>query len=640
MYYQSGTGTAVSLAMSTIHHTRTFDLNLAFPKDHKYYFDPKVGQRERDAKAFPCFAGSSDYTSLILASPVRPLTMAQGHVAWFIFRLYSLTSSTVDRMARARASEIFPAHEKRRAYEIVFEHLGLERLLPAEEEEEADSSVEGDGSLEDESSDDNNVRNDESSDQGSVDRSPAGIAKGVIDAFKFDPDEAKIWFLESRFPSLNEEECKALCNLLQGGERIAKMQIASIRKKLQGWAHEAKDHRAFYFMTNPQLKDAVKELLGPARGERARASGPMPSRRPELLEKLVQLTKAANERRANGEDDDDSIDPPDLLLLQVFKASHMKPISGAKAKAYCRQGHENERPFMEELLKHSQEGLTGPIKIRGIHGAPLVEMRRGKAVKDSADGIATYYEQEDEEASEQSDDEGDYETKILPIEVKSRIASSTFFRERHNLESALGAAAWENGEPVYAHIDAEDRKLHEWIPKESENFQLLHHVVAYDSDKGLILVGNNKKVMFGVFVTYSKRIKEAYAEILEDLYTQALLAGPMDPSTRSPWKKLRKFSSQKISQGCGCQSTLSLPLSTFGGRLQLIATEGMITFAFHSHLATVSSRTIIPSGIMLKVAVTQLPGSFGISSPFRAFRHRKAASLAECFSSLLLHCTG
>ena len=74
------------------------------------------------------------YTSLILASPVQSLTMAQGVVAWFIFRQYSFTSSTVDCMAQARASKIFPDHERRKAYEIVFQHLGLERLLSAEEE--------------------------------------------------------------------------------------------------------------------------------------------------------------------------------------------------------------------------------------------------------------------------------------------------------------------------------------------------------------------------------------------------------------------------------------------------------------------------------------------------------------------------
>ena len=84
--YGSGTGTAVSLVKSIIHHhTQMFDLNLAFPKDHRYYFDPKVGQWERDEKSYLCFAGSSDFTSLTLASPVRPLTMAQGVAAWFIF---------------------------------------------------------------------------------------------------------------------------------------------------------------------------------------------------------------------------------------------------------------------------------------------------------------------------------------------------------------------------------------------------------------------------------------------------------------------------------------------------------------------------------------------------------------------------
>ena len=38
--YKSGTGTAVSLAMLTVHHYPVFDLNLAFPKDFEDYFDP------------------------------------------------------------------------------------------------------------------------------------------------------------------------------------------------------------------------------------------------------------------------------------------------------------------------------------------------------------------------------------------------------------------------------------------------------------------------------------------------------------------------------------------------------------------------------------------------------------------------
>jgi hypothetical protein len=49
--YRTGTGTvAVSLAMSTIHHGPLFGLNLFFPKDHKWYFNPAVLQDERNAK--------------------------------------------------------------------------------------------------------------------------------------------------------------------------------------------------------------------------------------------------------------------------------------------------------------------------------------------------------------------------------------------------------------------------------------------------------------------------------------------------------------------------------------------------------------------------------------------------------------
>ena len=43
----------------------------------------------------------------------------------------------MDYMVQARASEIFPGHERRKAYEIMFQHLGLELLLLHAEEEEA-----------------------------------------------------------------------------------------------------------------------------------------------------------------------------------------------------------------------------------------------------------------------------------------------------------------------------------------------------------------------------------------------------------------------------------------------------------------------------------------------------------------------
>jgi hypothetical protein len=110
----------------------------------------------------------------------------------------------------------------------------------------------------------------------------------------------------------------------------------------------------------------------------------------------------------------------------------------------------------------------------------------------------------------------------MPIEIKARVAHSTFYSERNQLEANLGFAAFEEGEPVYTEIDAEGGNLHKWIPKHKESFQLLHHVAVRDARKGLFLVGNNKKVMYGVFVTYSDNLITAYRAILKDLFNRSL----------------------------------------------------------------------------------------------------------------------
>ena len=114
----------------------------------------------------------------------------------------------------------------------------------------------------------------------------------------------------------------------------------------------------------------------------------------------------------------------------------------------------------------------------------------------------------------------------MPIKIKARVTHSTFYSERDhleiNVEASKGYQAYENGEPIYTEIDAKGGDLFKWIPKRCESFQLMHHVAVRDVRKGLFLVGNKKKVMFGLFVTYSDELIKSYRFILEDLYTRAL----------------------------------------------------------------------------------------------------------------------
>jgi hypothetical protein len=132
----------------------------------------------------------------------------------------------------------------------------------------------------------------------------------------------------------------------------------------------------------------------------------------------------------------------------------------------------------------------------------------------------------------------------MPIEIKARVANTTFYTERELVEANLGFRAFENGEPVYVEIDAEGGDLHKWIPKHKESFQLLHHVAVRDARKGLFLVGNRKKLMFGVFVNYSDNLIKSYQALLKDLFDRALKPFYED-DIQLPQEKIEKIIQSK-----------------------------------------------------------------------------------------------
>ena len=90
-----------------------------------------------------------------------------------------------------------------------------------------------------------------------------------------------------------------------------------------------------------------------------------------LFDLLVNTERSRVRRNTllenNEEPNDDEIDP---VLLDIFKASKMKPL-GEEAKKYCRAGHLLERPFLEQFHQHSIEGCTLGYKSIAIHETPV-----------------------------------------------------------------------------------------------------------------------------------------------------------------------------------------------------------------------------------------------------------------------------
>ena len=159
----------------------------------------------------------------------------------------------------------------------------------------------------------------------------------------------------------------------------------------------------------------------------------------------------------------------------------MKKHLGEEQKRYCRQGHANEAKFLKQFHKHSERGLTCGYKSKAIYESPLVVSKENNYVLDSADAELVYsysvVPEDNESDAGNDDDGGDDILNCMAVEIKSRLSLSTFYDERNRLEANHGLHAWEDSQPIYTELDAEGEEFRKWLPKSTEQIQLLHHVV-------------------------------------------------------------------------------------------------------------------------------------------------------------------
>ena len=154
MTYRSGTGTSVLLAMSSVHKAHWWDMVTYNPADSKWYFDDSLSATDRNMKGFDWFCGenekSSDSTKediCAILEKVDPQTVSQRGTEWFLDRMFSLTSSTIDAAIQDAApgikpsDAIWPSFQKVLEYGLI-EHLLLHEDHDDQEESEAASNVE------------------------------------------------------------------------------------------------------------------------------------------------------------------------------------------------------------------------------------------------------------------------------------------------------------------------------------------------------------------------------------------------------------------------------------------------------------------------------------------------------------------
>jgi hypothetical protein len=132
--YRSGTGTAVSLAISSRYRRVQWDF---VPQGNvRWYHDSSLTDTDRKKKALTCLVGEdsmdiNDCQQLILDS-MEPRTCAQGTADWFVDRQLSGTSSTSAELVLAVASLIIISEEEEsivEAFKTVLSYAGCDQNI-------------------------------------------------------------------------------------------------------------------------------------------------------------------------------------------------------------------------------------------------------------------------------------------------------------------------------------------------------------------------------------------------------------------------------------------------------------------------------------------------------------------------------
>ena len=174
--WRNGISSTVTLMLTTEMHEVSYDLVFANPADlNMYRANLTPGQRQMSGFTRLCGADDPD-TNIHIADeqqdteddqPEKPsghimaltrylicLTHKQLCLAWWILRVFCLTSSTTSCLIKLFAKQIGADHPRREDFETVLRYTGNLELLPIDDNvSENDSTVGGDGTNEDEGED-------------------------------------------------------------------------------------------------------------------------------------------------------------------------------------------------------------------------------------------------------------------------------------------------------------------------------------------------------------------------------------------------------------------------------------------------------------------------------------------------------
>ena len=165
-----------------------------------------------------------------------------------------------------------------------------------------------------------------------------------------------------------------------------------------------------------------------------------------------------------------------LLLKQVIESSFLPKLS-AKGKEYCKMGQDLEIPFVKQLSKHSDKGIT-KFTIKSIYRVGLVAREGEMHVKASCDFIAGAIVNGEE--------------VLVGVECKARVTPGTIQREHEVAESIQRQqrALSGMGTELYTIVDASSTEFSTYVDSSHESVQLMHQAYVYNFKYVLLLIGD------------------------------------------------------------------------------------------------------------------------------------------------------
>lgn len=494
--FRNGSGNNVSLAMSTSCPAHWWDFCLAYPSDSVWYFDKNLSQDDRNLKAFrleihdnEAYKQKSDVRDI--TKNVEPRTVSQLGQDWFVDRMFSLTSSTVDKAIRCAAPFLDPESDIYESFLRVLTYTGTQRLLqPPPPPPHDDGDELSTDSYSDEENSSSGVNNPDT--------------QFIEDVKACQEPASENVDIMTQLEAMSFDQLQRVLSLL-GLFKQTFRTVTKRRSVLKEWIRCEPAKRPYLHKTSAQLRDLCRQ---------ARISVPSGATKATIEAMLLENDL----QNAN-------IDPVDreqvnkknlklAIVTSIIRASFLKRQSGSK-RDDTRKGRSLEGPFIRELWRHGRgcndlnDRLPNAPLFDRIYSTGLVRKIDAPFVKDSSDavGVMEY-------------DTDNAQPEIIPIEIKARLAPNTIAKESSLLRDNVGLVDYEEGKMVYEEIA--DSDVVKWIPNDHESFQLLHHVYCYAAKRGMFLVGDDKKLMLGILVHFDEELLSAYDKVVHFIYENGL----------------------------------------------------------------------------------------------------------------------